>query len=79
LIDLVDLLENSIWTSELEHALEVFSLSTYLNWLDYNLKANFKANGIQGVEDRWNDHLPEKFLHYLACLKVSKPCIQTKF
>jgi hypothetical protein len=37
-MDLVEHLENSIWTIELEHALEVFSLSTYLNWFDYDYK-----------------------------------------
>jgi hypothetical protein len=52
-MDLVEHLENSIWTAELEHALEVFSLSTYLNWFDYDFK--------EDVEHlHWYDDFPEK-------------------
>jgi len=71
LMDLVEHLDNSIWTFELEHTLEVFSLPTYLNWFDYDYIADIDLH-------RWHDDLPEKFLHYLEC-KVSKPCSQTKF
>jgi len=65
---LVEHLERSIWTFELEHALEMFSLSTYLNWFDYNYP---------GFEC-WYARFPEEFLHYLEC-QVSKPCSQTVF
>jgi hypothetical protein len=64
-------LEHSIWTLELEHALEAFSLSTYLNWIDYDFTGENK-------EDFWYAHFPEKFLHFLE-RKVSIPCRQTKF
>ena len=35
-IDLVSQLKRSPWTIELEHALERFSIRTYLDWLDQN-------------------------------------------
>ena len=67
---LVEHLENSIWTLELEHALEVFSLSTYLNWLDYD----FEYHNDDGFSRRI---FPKEFLHYLKS-QVSKPSTQTK-
>jgi len=70
---LVQHLEHSTWTIELEHALEVFSLPTYLNWFDYDYKADSDY-----AREGWFDELPEDFLHYLEC-KVSEPCSQTKF
>ena len=71
-MDLVKHLEGSIWTIELEHALEVFSLSTYLNWIDRDFKAEVE-------DERWGlDDIPERFLHYLEC-KVSNPCSHSKF
>ena len=70
-IDLVRHLEQSIWTFDLEHAVEAFSLATYLNWFDYDFEPN---------NDYVLDHLdfPEKFLHWLE-RKVSNPCSKTKF
>jgi len=72
-IDLIYHLEQSIWSSELEHALEVFSLSTYLDRLDY--RDPFKDE-LQHLF--CYDNFPEKFLQYLEC-KVSEPYSQTKF
>ena len=69
-MDLLHHLENSIWTLGLEHTLETFSLSTYLNWFDYDWNPDYHG--------RWYDNLPESFLYYLVC-KVSEHCIQTKF
>ena len=71
-MELIEHLENSIWNIELERALEVFSLSTYLNVIDCEVKTEID----RGPWDL-ND-FPEKFLHYLEC-KVSNPCSQTKF
>jgi hypothetical protein len=71
-MDLVQHLEHSIWTFELECALGVFSISTYLNWFDYDFKPTSSD-----IKKPWFD-FPEKFLHYLKC-KVSSPCSQTKF
>jgi len=71
-MDLVKHLEHSIWTIELEHALEVFSLSNYLNWFDYEF---------EDLKNYWLSvriDFPEKFLHYLEH-KVSEPCSQTEF
>jgi hypothetical protein len=68
-IELIEHLEASIWTFELEHALEVFSLSTYLNWFDYDFKEDVD-------HFHWYGHFPVEFLHYLEC-QVSKPCSQT--
>jgi hypothetical protein len=64
-------LNDSIWTFELEHSFEVFSLSTYLNWINFTLKANDKYRF-------WYTNFPEKILHYLE-RKVSNPFSQTKF
>ena len=65
---LSDHLEHSIWTPELEHALERFSLPTYLNWFDYNYTADDEHYW-------WVGHFPEKFLSYLEG-KVSIPAIK---
>ena len=70
-LDLVRHLERSVWTSELEHDLEVFSISTYLNWIDHHYTGEDK-------NDFWYTDFPDKFLHYLEH-KVSNPCSQTKF
>ena len=51
-MDLVSHLEESPWTIELEHALERFSIPTYLDWLDQD----YYYNGYQ---------FPEEFLNYL--------------
>ena len=59
-MDLVSHLEESTWTIELEHALERFSIRTYLDWLDQDYY--------------WNNYkFPEEFLNYLKD-KVSNPC-----
>ena len=58
--DLVSHLKKSPWTIELEHALERFSIRTYLDWLDQYYY--------------YNDYqFPEEFLNYLKD-KVSNPC-----
>jgi len=70
-LKLVQYLEQSIWTPELEHTLEVFSLPSYLNWIDYDF---------EDEDNNWFlcSGLPEQFLHYLE-RKVSNICSQTKF
>lgn len=68
-IDLVQYLEQSIWTFDLEHAVEAFSLAAYLDWFDYDFK-----HGI----DYDLGHFPERFLHWLEH-KVSSSCSKTKF
>jgi len=73
-MNLVYHLEHSIWTSELEHAIEAFSLSAYLNWLDYT----FKQESIYRTKLVWYNAFPEEFLHYLEC-QVSNPYSQSKF
>jgi len=70
-MDLVHHLEHSSWTLELEHALEVFSLPTYLNWLDYKFKPDDEH------EPCYN-HSPWKFLHHLE-QRVSNTYSHTKF
>ena len=57
-------LENSSWIIELEHALERFSIPTYLDWFDQ-----------QHLNDRavMDNEFPEGFLNYLKD-KVSNPC-----
>jgi len=69
---LVEHLEHSIWTIELKHALEVFSLSNYLNWFDYEF------NDLDKGWLLYQTDFPEKFLRYLEH-KVSEPCSQTEF
>ena len=56
-------LKQSSWIMELEHALERFSIGTYLAWFDQH-------HLIDGIMD---DEFPEKFLNYLKD-KVSNPC-----
>ena len=53
----------SLWTPELEHALERFSIRTYLDWFDQH----FAKSEIMDRE------FPEGFLNYLED-KVSNPC-----
>ena len=62
-IDLVLHLTQSLWNIELEHALERFSIRTYLDWFDQH-------HLIYGVMDT---KFPERFLNYLKD-KVSNPC-----
>ena len=64
-MDLISHLEHSSWTLELEHALERFPLSTYLDRLDHNY--------INDQESFLDGEFPEKFLNYLDG-KVSNPC-----
>ena len=59
-IDLVSQLKRSPWTIELEHALERFSIRTYLDWFDQDFYCG-------------DYKFPEKFLNYLKD-KVSNPC-----
>ena len=72
-LDLIHHLEQSTWNFELEHALEVFSLPTYLNRLDYRDPSNDELDHLFCY-----DNFPETFLRFLE-YKVSKPCSQTKF
>ena len=55
-VDLGSHLRHSLWTPELESALEEFSLSAYLDWLDHFT-----------IDDRlWMYFdFPEAFLNYL--------------
>ena len=62
-MNLVSHLKKSLWTIELEHALERFSIRTYLDWFDQH-------HLIDGVMD---PEFPERFLNYLKD-KVSNPC-----
>ena len=62
-IDLVSHLTQSSWNIELEHALEKFSIRTYLDWFDQH-------QNIYGIMD---DEFPERFLSHLKD-KVSNPC-----
>ena len=61
-MDLVGHLTKSLWNPELEHALEKFSIRTYLDWSDQHF------NGFS-----MDDYFPERFLNYLEG-KVSNPC-----
>jgi hypothetical protein len=72
-MELLHHLEQSIWTFELEHALEVFSLSTYLNCVDYRDPSKAELDHLFHY-----DNFTETFLRYLEH-KVSKSCSQTKF
>ena len=69
-IDLVQHLEHTIWTFELEHDLSAFSIAAYLNWFDFIFEAD---SGGSGVDPYTN--FPDRFLHYLE-QKVSNPCSQ---
>ena len=71
-LEIVRHLEQSIWTFELEHALEVFSLATCLNWADYDFGRETYL-----VNNSWYE-FPESLLHYLKC-KVSRPCKSFSF
>ena len=61
-MDLVSYLTQSSWVIELEHALERFSIRTYLDWFDQHHPI-----------DAIGDEFPERFLTYLKD-KVSNPC-----
>jgi hypothetical protein len=76
-MDLIHHLKHSIWTLELQQALEAFSLSSYLNWFDCDFKT--RDDFELGLDRDFSyDNFPEEFLHYLE-YKVSEPCGQTKF
>ena len=62
-------LEQSSWIIELEHALERFSIRTYLDWLDQHYLI-YDSEVMDGV-------FPERFLNYLKD-KVSNPCSKIK-
>jgi hypothetical protein len=64
-MDLVLHLTKSLWTIELEHALERFSIRTYLDWFD-QLPSHLN-------DKEMFDEFPERFLNYLKD-KVSNPC-----
>ena len=61
-MDLVKHLTKSLWTPELGHALERFSIQTYLDWIDQH---HIKFEGI-------DEEFPERFLNYLEG-EVSNP------
>ena len=56
----------------------MFSLSTYLNWLDYDFEADDEEYKHWYTAVANFPSLPEKFLHYLD-RKVSNSCHQPKF
>ena len=62
LMNPVSHLTQSLWTIELEHALERFSIRTYLDWFDQH----------HLIDDVMDDEFPERFLNYLKD-KVSNP------
>ena len=61
-MDLVEHLTKLLWNPELEHALEKFSIRTYLDWSDQHPN-----------DFLMDDEFPERFLNYLEG-KVSNPC-----
>ena len=61
-IDPVSHLTKSLWNIELEHALERFSIRTYLDWYDQH----------HIIDWEMDDEFPERFLNYLKD-KVSNP------
>ena len=61
-MDLVEHLTKSLWNPELEHALERFSIRSYLDWCDQH-----------HIEFFMDNRFPEQFLNYLEG-KVSNPC-----
>ena len=62
-MNLVSHLTQSLWTIELENALERFSIRTYLDWFDQH----------HLIDDVMDSKFPERFLNYLKD-KVSNPC-----
>ena len=58
------LLTQSLWNIELEHALERFSIRTYLDWFDQHHFIDWVI---------LDEKFPERFLNYLKD-KVSNPC-----
>ena len=62
-MDLVEHLTKSLWIPELEHALERFSIRTYLDWFDQHY----------AKEELMDEEFPVGFLNYLED-KVSNPC-----
>ena len=65
---LVEHLTESLWTAELEHALEMFSIQTYLDWIDQHHIKDL-GNALDNAPAR---EFPERFLNYLEG-KVSSP------
>ena len=63
-MDLGSQLMKSVWNLELEHALERFSIRTYLEWFELHDFSNGRCTVI--------DDFPEMFLNYLKG-KVSNP------
>jgi hypothetical protein len=61
-MDLVTHLRKSLWVPELEHALERFSIRTYLDWFDQHY-----------VYEKMDADFAQEFLNYLEG-KVSNPC-----
>ena len=69
MIEIDDFLEESLWTPELEYALERFSISTYLDWFDDC-----------SDDDPWTSgaNFPDMLLYYLQDI-VSHPWHKTKY
>jgi hypothetical protein len=67
--ELLYYIKKSSWTFELERAIESFSLTDYLGWLDSSSCARFDDDNVQV----WYAEFPEKLLNYLKG-KVSNPC-----
>ena len=66
---LVKHLTKSLWTPQLEHALERFSTQTYLDWIDQNY-IEIWENTTKYLDETLE--FPEKFLNYLEG-KVNNP------
>jgi hypothetical protein len=64
-MDLVSHLRESLWVPELEHALERFSIRTYLDWFDQHYA--------KAKDEIMDEEFPERFLNYLKD-EVSNPC-----
>ena len=64
-MDLALHLTKSLWIPELEHALERFSIRTYLDWFDQH----YAKEGSELMDEEF----PVGFLNYLEG-KVSNPC-----
>ena len=67
ILDLEFHLRESLWTLELEHALEKFSIRTYLNWIDQRYSMDDDIFSVV--------FFPEMFLNYLKD-KVSNPAFK---
>jgi len=69
-LDLASHLKDSLWTLELECALEGFSLSAYVNWIDHH-QIQFRPFTMD-----LHSLLPEDFLNYLKG-NVSNPAVKS--